>query len=80
MTRKRSGRFLHIFAILLPLVWGCDPDLPPFQGFGVFLGALGHLAESPNGTVARVVERVYSDLGVRQVSDFYQLLLISDSS
>lgn len=37
----------------------------PFEGFGVFLGSVGHISSSTPGTAQKVIDKVYHDLGIR---------------
>ncbi|CAL8078876.1 unnamed protein product [Orchesella dallaii] len=44
----------------------------PFEGFGVFLGSVGHFQRSPQGTIPKVVDLVYNDLGIRLYRTSYE--------
>lgn len=65
MKTEKNILSLMLFAIfpsLLVLIYACDE---PFDGFGIHLGSIDHFAASPSGTVQKVIDKVYDDLGIR---------------
>lgn len=53
---------IAVFLNLSVLIYACDD---PFEGFGIHLGSIDHFANSPNGTVQKVIDKVYDDLLIR---------------
>jgi hypothetical protein len=61
---KFALSFYLIFIVMFSAsTLGCEDLL--FEGFGIKLGSMKDFAQSPAGTVNKVLEQVYMDLGVR---------------
>ncbi|KAJ6645698.1 hypothetical protein Bhyg_00906 [Pseudolycoriella hygida] len=61
--------FIAILLSFSTLIFACDE---PFEAFGVHLGSIDHFSASPEGTVEKVIEKVYNDLKVRHFRTSYE--------